>query len=152
MQLLDGDDPFESGLEILARPPGKRNQTIGPLSGGEKTRSAVALLISVFRYKAEHSCILHEVDVQLDEASIDRFTALLLELPEETPFVLITPSRRTMEAARELSGVTQEEPGISKIVSVRFDRRPGSGAPRARPGGGSVGSPSPGPPRGEVPR
>jgi chromosome segregation protein len=121
MQLLDEDDPLDSGLEILAQPPGKRNQTIGLLSGGEKALTAVALLVSIFQYKPSPFCILDEVDASLDEANIDRFTALLQELSEETQFVLITHSKRTMESAQALYGVTQEEPGVSKIVSVRFD-------------------------------
>ncbi len=121
MHLLDDTDPLESGLEIMAQPPGKRNQTIGLLSGGEKALTAVALLVSIFRYKPSPFCILDEVDAPLDEANIDRFTSLLHELSDETQFVLITHSKRTMEAAQALYGVTQEEPGVSKVVSVRFD-------------------------------
>lgn len=121
MQLLDESDPLDSGIEIMAQPPGKRNQTIGLLSGGEKALTAVALLVSIFRFKPSPFCILDEVDAPLDEANIDRFTALLNELSDETQFVLITHSKRTMETAQALYGVTQEEPGVSKIVSVRFD-------------------------------
>src|SRR5512140_2864102 len=121
MALLDDSDPLESGIEILAQPPGKRNQTIGLLSGGEKALTAVALLMAIFRYKPSPFCILDEVDAPLDEANIDRFTSLLSELSEETQFVLITHSKRTMETAQALYGVTQEEPGVSKLVSVRFD-------------------------------
>ena len=121
MQLLDESDPLDSGIEIMAQPPGKRNQTIGLLSGGEKALTAVSLLVSIFRYKPSPFCILDEVDAPLDEANIDRFTTLLSELSDETQFVLITHSKRTMETAQALYGVTQEEPGVSKIVSVRFD-------------------------------
>jgi chromosome segregation protein len=121
MHLLDEEDPLDSGLEIMAQPPGKRNQTIGLLSGGEKALTAVALLVAIFRYKPSPFCILDEVDAALDEANIDRFTSLLSELSEETQFVLITHSKRTMETAQALYGVTQEEPGVSKLVSVRFD-------------------------------
>jgi chromosome segregation protein len=121
MQLLDESDPLDSGIEIMAQPPGKRNQTIGLLSGGEKALTAVSLLVSIFRYKPSPFCILDEVDAPLDEANIDRFTSLLGELSDETQFVLITHSKRTMETAQALYGVTQEEPGVSKIVSVRFD-------------------------------
>ncbi len=121
MQLLDENDPLDSGLEIMAQPPGKRNQTIGLLSGGEKALTAVALLVAIFQYRPSPFCILDEVDAPLDEANIDRFTSLLQELSEETQFVLITHSKRTMESAQALYGVTQEEPGVSKIVSVRFD-------------------------------
>lgn len=121
MHLLDETDPLDSGIEIMAQPPGKRNQTIGLLSGGEKALTAIALLVSIFRFKPSPFCILDEVDAPLDEANIDRFTSLLAELSEETQFVLITHSKRTMETAQALYGVTQEEPGVSKLVSVRFD-------------------------------
>ena len=121
MHLLDEADPLDSGLEIMAQPPGKRNQTIGLLSGGEKALTAVALLVAIFKYKPSPFCILDEVDAPLDEANIDRFTSLLVELSEETQFVLITHNKRTMETAQALYGVTQEEPGVSKLVSVRFD-------------------------------
>jgi chromosome segregation protein len=121
MHLLDELDPLESGLEIMAQPPGKRNQTIGLLSGGEKALTAIALLVSIFKYKPSPFCILDEVDASLDEANIDRFTSLLIELSEETQFVLVTHNKRTMETAQALYGVTQEEPGVSKLVSVRFD-------------------------------
>ncbi len=121
MHLLDDADPLESGLEIMAQPPGKRNQTIGLLSGGEKALTAIALLVGIFRFKPSPFCILDEVDAPLDDANIDRFTSLLVELSEETQFVLITHNKRTMETAQALYGVTQEEPGVSKLVSVRFD-------------------------------
>jgi chromosome segregation protein len=123
MQLLDESDPLDSGIEIMAQPPGKRNQTIGLLSGGEKALTAVSLLVSIFRYKPSPFCILDEVGAPLDEPNIDRFTALLNELSEETQFDLITHPKRTMETAQALYGVTQGEPGVAKIVSVRFDEK-----------------------------
>ena len=121
MRLLDESDVLESGVEIVAQPPGKRNQSILLLSGGEKALTAIALLMAIFRYKPSPFCILDEVDAPLDEANIDRFTRLLKDMTDETQFIAITHNKRTMETADAMYGVTMEEPGCSKIVSVRFD-------------------------------
>jgi chromosome segregation protein len=121
MRLLDENDLLDSGIEITAQPPGKRNQSILLLSGGEKAMTAIALLMGIFRYKPSPFCILDEVDAPLDEANIDRFTRLVREMSEDTQFIAITHNKRTMETADALYGVTMEEPGCSKIVSVRLD-------------------------------
>lgn len=121
MRLLDENDLLDSGIEITAQPPGKRNQSILLLSGGEKAMVAIALLMAIFKYKPSPFCILDEVDAPLDEANIDRYADLIREMSEETQFIAITHNKRTMEKANSLYGVTMEEPGCTRIVSVRFD-------------------------------
>ncbi len=115
------EDVLESGIEIVAQPPGKKLQKIALLSGGEKALTAVALLFSLFRYRPSPFCVLDEVDAPLDDANVDRFTRLLQQLREETQFILITHNRKSMEAADLLYGVTMEEPGISKVLPLRFE-------------------------------
>ncbi|HJS59242.1 MAG TPA: chromosome segregation protein SMC, partial [Vicinamibacteria bacterium] len=120
LSLLDEDDLLESGIDVMAQPPGKRLQSVLLLSGGEKALTAIALLFAIFQYKPSPFCILDEVDAPLDDANIGRFVRMLETLKEQTQFVLITHSRRTMEIADQLYGVTMEEPGVSKLVSVRL--------------------------------
>lgn len=118
ISLPEGADPLESDIEITARPPGKKNQNVMQLSGGEKALTAIAFLFSVLKYKPTPFCILDEVDAALDDANVDRFLNLMKEMSRETQFILITHNKVTMESADLLYGVTMEEPGISKLVSV----------------------------------
>ncbi|HLY59312.1 MAG TPA: chromosome segregation protein SMC [Terriglobia bacterium] len=120
MRLSDDGDP-DSGLDIVAQPPGKRLQNVLLLSGGEKALAALALLIAVFRFTPSPFCILDEVDAPLDESNVDRFTRLIHQMSQHTQFILITHNKRTMEIAKLMYGVTMEEPGVSKLVSVRFE-------------------------------
>ncbi len=118
---LEGDgevDLLEAGLEITAQPPGKRLQSISLLSGGEKALTAIALLFALFRYSPSPFCLLDEVDAPLDEANVLRFVNLLRSMATETQFIVVTHNRRTMEAADMLYGITMEEPGISRTVSI----------------------------------
>jgi chromosome segregation protein len=118
--LLDPEDVLESGIEIIARPPGKEPCSISLLSGGEKTLTAVALLLAVFRSKPSPFCILDEVDAALDEANNERFNAVVRDFVADSQFIIITHSKRTMSAADILYGVTMQEPGVSKKIGVRF--------------------------------
>ncbi len=121
LDLVDEDDPLESGIDITAQPPGKRNQSVQLLSGGEKALTALSLLIALFRIKPSPFCILDEVDAPLDDANVERLADLVQAMTEHTQFVLITHNRRTMQRADLLYGVTMEEPGVSKVVSVRLE-------------------------------
>jgi chromosome segregation protein len=120
MRLTDEENSAESGVDVVASPPGKRLQSVLLLSGGEKALTALALLVGIFQYTPSPFCILDEVDAPLDEANIGRFTELVKEMSIKTQFVLITHSKKTMSIAPVLYGVTMQEPGVSKLVSVRF--------------------------------
>ncbi len=120
MRLNDEENLAESGIDIVASPPGKRLQSVLLLSGGEKSLTAMALLMSIFQYTPSPFCILDEVDAPLDEPNIERLTRLLKTMSADTQFIVITHAKQTMEAAQSLYGVTMQEPGISKLVSVRF--------------------------------
>ena len=121
MRLSEPDSSGEPGIDVVAQPPGKRLQNVLLLSGGEKAMTALALLIAIFRYQPSPFCILDEVDAPLDEANVGRFTKLVSEMSAGTQFIVVTHNRKTMEMASVLYGVTMQEPGVSKIVSVRWD-------------------------------
>lgn len=121
MALLESDDILEAGIEVVAQPPGKRLQNILLLSGGEKAMTAIALVLAIFKYRPSPFCLLDEVDAPLDDANVGRFVTKVAEMSEKTQFIVITHNKRTMEAARALYGVTMQEPGVSKVVSVKFD-------------------------------
>ena len=121
MSLLESDDILEAGIEIVAQPPGKRLQNILLLSGGEKAMTAIALVLAIFKYRPSPFCLLDEVDAPLDDANVGRFVNKVAEMSEKTQFIVITHNKRTMEAARALYGVTMQEPGVSKVVSVKFE-------------------------------
>ncbi len=137
--LENPDDILECGIEIVARPPGKELRGLSLLSGGEKTLTAVALLLAIFKSRPSPFCILDEVDAALDEANVERFAAVLREFKQTTQFIMITHSKRSMAAADLLYGVTMEESGVSKRLSVRFEDVDENGAIR--------GAASPPPPR-----
>ncbi|MBV8278235.1 MAG: chromosome segregation protein SMC, partial [Verrucomicrobia bacterium] len=121
--LVDDADPLESGIEIIAKPPGKQLQSITLLSGGEKTMTAVALLFSIYMVKPSPFCVLDEMDAPLDESNINRFIKILDRFVHQSQFVVITHNKRTIAKADVLYGVTMEEHGISKLVGVRLTKR-----------------------------
>jgi chromosome segregation protein len=130
--LEDEADVLEGGIEITARPPGKELRSISLMSGGEKALTAVALLLAVFRSKPSPFCLLDEVDAAMDEANTQRLASLLTEFADRSQFVVITHKKRTMAAAAALYGVTMQEGGVSKLVSVRFEDWPDDPAEPAR--------------------
>jgi chromosome segregation protein len=120
--LLDENDVLESGIDIVARPPGKQLQTISLLSGGEQTMTAVSLLFSIYQVKPSPFCVLDELDAPLDESNINRFIRVLQRFLNHSQFIIITHNKRTIGMADVLYGVTMQEQGVSKIVSVKFHK------------------------------
>ncbi|MGD0580860.1 MAG: hypothetical protein ABSC08_18265, partial [Bryobacteraceae bacterium] len=133
MRLTGEGDALEQGIEIVAQPPGKRLQNVLLLSGGEKALTAVALLMGIFRYQPSPFCVLDEVDAPLDEANVGRFTQLVKDMAAQTQFIVITHAKKTMEAAEGLYGVTMQEQGVSKLVSVRLSAPPPPPVPAGAP-------------------
>jgi chromosome segregation protein len=129
MRLTEPDSSGDAGIDVVASPPGKRMQNVLLLSGGEKAMTALALLIAIFRYQPSPFCILDEVDAPLDEANVGRFTRLVGDMSSHTQFIIVTHNRKTMETGSVLYGVTMQEPGVSKLVSVRWE---GDEAPAAK--------------------
>jgi chromosome segregation protein len=121
LKIEENADPLEAKIEIIAKPKGKRPTSIELLSGGEKTLTAIALLFAIYLVKPSPFCILDEIDAPLDDANIDRFTRILDDFSKDTQFIVVTHNKRTMEAANTLYGVTMQEEGISKLVSVKFN-------------------------------
>lgn len=133
MRLTDPSNVNESGIDIVASPPGKRLQNVLLLSGGERAMTAMALLMAIFKYQPSPFCVLDEVDAPLDEANIIRLTKLAKEMSMDTQFIFITHAKRTMEASAAMYGVTMQEPGVSKLVSVKFHSPAAAPTPASLP-------------------
>jgi chromosome segregation protein len=132
MRLTDEENVAESGIDIVASPPGKKLQSVLLLSGGEKALTALSLLVGIFQYQPAPFCVLDEVDAPLDETNVGRFAKLIAEMSATTQFIVITHSKRTMEQADVIYGVTMQEPGVSKIVSVNLSKERSAGEERTR--------------------
>ena len=120
LRLVDEENPLESGVDIVASPPGKKLQNLLLLSGGEKALTALALLLAIFKYRPSPFCIMDEVDAPLDESNIERFVSLVKRMSSQTQYILITHNKRTMEIAETIYGVTMEEAGVSKVLSMHL--------------------------------
>jgi chromosome segregation protein len=119
---LTTDDPLETGVRVMARPPGKRNSTIQLLSGGEKAMTAVALLFALFELNPAPFCLMDEVDAPLDDANVNRYCEVIREMAQRVQFIIITHNKITMELAKQLHGVTMQEPGVSRLVAVDVEQ------------------------------
>ena len=146
LQLQDGEDVLESGIDIVARPPGKKLQGISLLSGGEQTMTAVSLLFAIYQVRPSPFCVLDELDAPLDESNINRFIKILERFLDHSQFIIITHNKRTISIADILYGVTMQERRVSTIVSVKFNQdaqsnaQPGSKLAAAGDGSGDISS------------
>ncbi len=131
LRLIDENDLLETGIDIIVQPPGKRLQNVNLLSGGEKALTAVALIFSLFLVKPTPFCMLDEVDAPLDDVNIDRFAEMVREMTKQSQFIIITHSKRTMRVVDTMYGITMQEPGVSKLVSVRMSDHQLSAEPAA---------------------
>jgi len=125
IELVTAEDPLESGIEIVAQPPGTKLKGITLLSGGQKTLTAVALLFALYMVKPSPFCLLDELDAPLDESNIHRFTELLRKFVAESQFIIITHNKSTIATADAIYGVTMQERGVSRTLSMRFDQERG---------------------------
>ena len=123
LELQNPDNVLDSGIEIVVQPPGKKLQSLFLLSGGERSLTVIALLFALLSYQPAPFCILDEIDAALDEANIDRFSAFLAEYAKKTQFIIITHRKGVMEAADVLHGITMEESGISRLISVKLEEK-----------------------------
>ena len=121
IELIEGNDPLDSDINIFAQPPGKRNLSLRLLSSGEKALTAIALLFAIYQVKPSPYCVLDEIDAPLDDINVRKFTRVLKNFSTETQFLVVTHNKLTMEIADYLYGVTQQNKGISKLVSVKLD-------------------------------
>ncbi|MFN2127847.1 MAG: chromosome segregation protein SMC, partial [Anaerolineales bacterium] len=121
LRLLENGDPLEANIDISVRIKGKRLSTLNLMSAGEKTLTAISLLFAIYLYKPSPFCILDEVDAPLDDVNISRYTRALKEFSRNTQFILVTHNKMTMQSAEAMYGITMEEPGVSKVVSVKFN-------------------------------
>jgi chromosome segregation protein len=122
LQLVDSDDPLESGIEIIARPPGTRLKSVTLLSGGQRTMAAVALLFAIYMVKPSPFCVLDEIDAALDDANIGRFCETLHGFTDKSQFLIVTHNKRTISNADTVFGVTMPEKGVSTLLSMRFNK------------------------------